>query len=117
MNGWWEAGDEPWLAARIVEGSHAFAVAERGGDIIGMGRAIGDRTSDAYIQDLTVDPAFRRRGVGAAMVRALVERLNRDGLFWIALIAEKGSEAFYEGLGFNAMPGATPMRRLVVPLD
>gem|GEM_PF-514850 len=114
-NGWWENSDEPELAAEIVAGSHAFVVAEHQGTIIGMGRAISDRASDAYIQDLTVDPAFRGQGVGEQIVRALIQRLNEDGLFWIALIAEEGSEDFYKGLGFYSMAGATPMRRLVAP--
>jgi len=110
-NAWWSGPLDRVLAARIVAGSHAFAVAEEDGSIIGMGRAISDRVSDAYIQDLTVDERHRGRGIGTRLVRALVQRLNDDGLFWIALIAEKNSHPFYEPLGFSVMPDAVPMLR------
>ena len=55
MEGWWSKDtDDHDLVARITAGSHCFLVAMEGGEIIGMGRAISDRTSDAYIQDVTV---------------------------------------------------------------
>lgn len=74
-----------------------------------MGRAISDRASDAYIQDVTVVPGFQRRGIGSAIIRKLIERLHRDGLFWIGLIAERNSHGFYERLGFKRMADAAAM--------
>jgi aralkylamine N-acetyltransferase len=52
--GWWNGSDNPDLVLRIIQGSHCFMVAQHGQEIVGMGRAISDRTSDAYIQDVTV---------------------------------------------------------------
>ena len=96
----------------IVAGSHCFVVARREGRIIGMGRAMSDRASDAYIQDVTVLDAFRGRGVGTGIVRELIRRLEEDGIHWIGLIAERGSHPFYESLGFTIMDGAVPLLRL-----
>ena len=70
-----------------------------------MGRAISDRASDAYIQDVTVDRAFRRQGIGSRMVARLVERLELDGIGWIGLIAEGDSSGFYERIGFSDFNG------------
>ncbi len=84
-------------------------VAQDGQEIVGMGRAISDRASDAYIQDVTVRKKFRSQGVGTNMIRLIINRLQSDGIFWIGLIAEKGSHGFYEPIGFKPMINSTPM--------
>lgn len=110
--GWWSPStDDGHLVVRLVAGSHCFLAAVSREGIIGMGRAISDRVSDAYIQDVTVSRAFRGRGIGSQIVRRLVRRLDDDGLSWIGLIAERNSEAFYAPLGFSPMADATPLLR------
>lgn len=108
--GWWpDAVADTAKVADIIAGSHCFLAAVEKDGIIAMGRAISDRISDAYIQDVTVAPEFQRKGIGSAIIQKLVERLHRDGLFWIGLIAERNSHGFYERLGFKRMPDAVPM--------
>ena len=108
--GWWtDEADNPSLVAGIVAGSHCFLVARQAGTIIAMGRAISDRISDAYIQDVTVDPAFRKQGIGSRMVVALVTRLEADGIGWVGLIAERKTHPFYRPLGFSPMADSVPM--------
>jgi len=92
-----------------VQQSHCFAVALDDGVVIGMGRAISDGVSDAYIQDVTVAEAWRGQGIGARIVRRIIERLLCDGLGWVGLIAERGSSPFYEQLGFREMVNSRPM--------
>jgi spermidine synthase len=74
-----------------------------------MGRAISDRASDAYIQDLAVRFAFRGNGIGTRMVNELITRLRSDGLGWIGLVAEAGTWDFYRRTGFAEMPGSVLM--------
>ncbi len=108
--GWWEdAVDNPELMVNIVKGSHLFRIACDNKKIIGMGRAISDRASDAYIQDVTVDPLYRGKGIGSTIVSDLTLGLKKEGISWIGLIAEKGSSGFYKPLGFEEMPDSTPM--------
>ncbi|MBC2710259.1 MAG: GNAT family N-acetyltransferase [Desulfosarcina sp.] len=108
--GWWtDDADNPSLVAGIVAGSHCFLVARQAVTIVAMGRAISDRISDAYIQDVTVDPAFRGRGIGSRMVTELVVRLEADGIGWIGLIAERKTHPFYRPLGFSPMADSVPM--------
>lgn len=110
LAGWWTDGaDNPTLVAGIVAGSHCFLVARRAGTLVGMGRAISDRISDAYIQDVTVDPAFRGQGIGTGLVDKLVSRLETDGIGWIGLIAERKTHPFYRPLGFVPMADSVPM--------
>jgi spermidine synthase len=113
MEGWWiESNDDVDLVKRIIAGSHCFMVVEDKGRVKGMGRAISDGVSDAYIQDVAVDKAFRGRGIGKEIILRLVNQLNQDGVNWIGLIAERGSHPFYERMGFSVMPDSTPMVRI-----
>ncbi len=113
FEGWWvESRDDVDLVKRIVAGSHCFLIVEDGERVTGMGRAISDGVSDAYIQDVAVDAAFRGRGIGREIIQRLLDRLNHDEVNWVGLIAERGSHPFYERLGFNVMPDATPMVKI-----
>ena len=108
--GWWsEETDDPERVSGIVTGSHLFIIALKEDEIVGMGRAISDRTSDAYIQDVTVKKAYRGQGIGTTIINDLIKRLRADGIDWIGLIAEKGSHGFYTRLGFHKMPDSVPL--------
>ncbi len=108
--GWWdEAGDDDRLVDAIIGGSHCFLAVVENDGVVGMGRAISDGASDAYIQDVTVRPAHRGRGIGGQIVRRLVRRLTDDGIGWIGLIAENDSLEFYRRLGFAVMERSVPM--------
>lgn len=110
LAGWWtDEADNSTLVAGIVSGSHCFLVARQASAIIAMGRAISDGVSDAYIQDVTVDPAFRHQGIGSRMVAKLADRLEADGIGWIGLIAERRTHPFYRPLGFAPMADSVPM--------
>jgi spermidine synthase len=111
--GWWEQSDETgddfsWIDA-LVKQSYCFAGAFRGGEMIGMGRALSDGVSDAYIQDVVVFEKFRGRGIGAAIIKKIVFFLKSRRIGWIGLIAEPGTQKFYQRLGFAAMEGHVPM--------
>jgi aralkylamine N-acetyltransferase len=109
--GWWQNTDEEkeHLILRLIAGSHCFVIATDDKKIVGMGRAISDGVSDAYIQDLSVRLDCRKQGIGKLILQTLLERLHTDGIAWIGLIAEPGSEALYRHAGFLEMPASTPM--------
>lgn len=108
-HGWWKPGDKPALLKKLIKGSHCFAVAEAGGRVIGIGRAISDGVSDAYIQDMAVLETERGSGAGSAILKAIMKRLKKDGVKWVALIAQDNSEYFYAKSGFKTLPRARPM--------
>jgi len=109
--GWWEAEDdcEEQLLRKLIAGSHCFAVASDESTILGMGRAVSDGVSDAYVQDLTVHRDYRNRGFGRRILKMILKRLQDDGIQWIGLIAEPGTSNFYRTAGFEEMPKSTPM--------
>jgi ribosomal protein S18 acetylase RimI-like enzyme len=110
--GWWQKDHDPQHIPDLVRSSYAFAVAvhEASGRSIGMGRAISDGISDAYIQDLVVLPEFREMGAGRMIVSALLRFCVSRNVNWIALIAEPGTEDFYARLGFLPMKDHIPMK-------
>ncbi|MCK9556423.1 MAG: GNAT family N-acetyltransferase [Candidatus Cloacimonetes bacterium] len=109
--GWWQTDENPQYIETvkgIIANSFCFVIAKRGEEIIGMGRAISDGLSDAYIQDVTVWEAERGKGIGKGIIRELLRYLKEHKLQWIGLISEPGYEAFYGKLGFNVMKSYTP---------
>ena len=109
--GWWnDATDTHNLLVQLIANSHCFLIGVTDGPkVVAMGRAISDRTSDAYIQDVAVQRGYRKAGMGTAVITRIIERLQSDGITWIGLISEKNSHPFYEKIGFTRLPGAFPM--------
>lgn len=110
--GWWDEKWDPAGLAALIAGSFAFAVAidSATGRAVGMGRVISDGVSDGYVQDLVVLPDYRGRGTGTMILSTLLEHCKSEGVTWVALVAEPGTEEFYTALGFRRMEGHVPMR-------
>lgn len=75
--------------------------------IVGMGRLVGDGMY-YMIVDVVVHPDFQRNGIGSTIMNMLVGYVEKEtppgGRSSIQLIAEKQKEAFYEKMGFKAIP-------------
>ena len=66
----------------------------------------------ALIDDLAVDPDYRRQGLGAALVEAAIQRASRRGATHLLVDTSRGDPAaqdFYEACGFEA-EGIAPLR-------
>lgn len=107
---WWEEGYTADFIAPMLAGSFAVIGAFDGEKLVGMGRAIADGASDAYIQDIVVLASYRKQGIGGAIVRELIARLKAAGIDWIGLVASPGAAHFYQSLGFEELKDHTPMR-------
>jgi phosphinothricin acetyltransferase len=104
--------DSAELASRIAAygASHAWLVAEAGGQVVGYAYGSPHRTREAYATScdvaVYVDPAFARRGVGRALYENLLPRL-RDRRFHAAFagiaLPNPGSIALHEAMGFKAL--------------
>jgi len=106
-SGWIGPEDSAEFIAAGMANSAVAVAAYADGALVGMGRALSDNVSDAYIQDVAVSAAFRHRGIGGGIVRKLVEELRLRGVDWIALVGAPGTEQFYRELGFLDEPGHT----------
>ncbi len=76
------------------------------GDIIGMGRVIGDGALAYYIQDIIVLPEFQKKGTGKLIMNSIMEYLKKNCTpnTTVGLMAAKGVTPFYEKYGFIARP-------------
>jgi len=66
----------------------------------------------ALIDDLAVDPAYRRQGIGAALVEAAIQRAARRGAANLLVDTSRAGPAardFYQACGFEA-GGIAPLR-------
>jgi GNAT superfamily N-acetyltransferase len=102
--GW---GDYPAEEAAAALGRSLYAgCACLRGEVVGMARVVGDGGLAFYVQDVVVDPAQQRRGIGGrlmAQVMAYVAAHALPGAV-VGLMAAKGKEPFYERYGFAARP-------------
>lgn len=110
--GWWqESARGRAIIPQMIRGSLCFVVARTDDDrVVGMGRAISDGVSDAYIQDVVVRSELRGQGIGAGIIRTLVEQCQQRGIEWLGLVAEPGTTQFYGELGFKPLAGYVAMR-------
>jgi GNAT superfamily N-acetyltransferase len=110
--GWWKNEYEKDLGflKAVAQNSSFFAGAFHKGVLVGMGRALSDMVSDAYIQDVIVLKEFRGKGIGQKIVKLLVQELKTLGVDWIGLIGKPGTGCFYEKIGFKQLEGHIPFQ-------
>lgn len=76
-------------------------IAKSEGKVIGFARAMSDGVFNATIYDVLVDVAYQSKGIGYQIVNEMVAYLG--SLSCIQLIANTGTEPFYEQLGFRKL--------------
>ena len=93
-----------FLASAVV----VFAYVD--GQPVGFGRAISDGAYQAAVYEMAVVPEFQRQGIGAQIMRAILDRLPGCN---VILYASPGKEDFYRKLGLRWMK--TGMARFQFP--
>lgn len=90
----------PDFLAAMIAGSrwiaHAYDPAA-GDRLVGFARAISDGVATAYLSTVMVDPDYRRRGIGRALVQRLMH--GRDDVKFV-LHSRPDVVAFYAAIGF-----------------
>jgi ribosomal protein S18 acetylase RimI-like enzyme len=73
------------------------------GDVVGMGRIIGDGACCFQLCDIAVDPAHQGRGLGKRIVCALMAylRLHAPAGAYVSLIADGDACFLYAQFGFK----------------
>jgi len=76
--------------------SLSFTIKLHGDTAIGMARVIGDGVINAYIQDVIIAPDYRGKGVGKAVMQALISQMrhNLPTNCTIGLMAAKEQDDF-----------------------
>ncbi|WP_254544438.1 GNAT family N-acetyltransferase [Halomarina pelagica] len=86
----------------LPNGVHAVTI-RRDGDLVGMGRLVGDDGCFYQVVDVAVDPDHQRRGLGSRVVRALLAYLEEraPASAYVTLVADV--EGYYERFGFERL--------------
>ncbi len=99
---YWAEGRPRAVVERSIEHSLCFGV-YRGGQQVAFGRVITDRAVFAYLADVFVLPAWRGRGIGKALVRAMLDHEDVTGLR-IVMLRTRDAHGLYAPLAFGPPP-------------
>jgi GNAT superfamily N-acetyltransferase len=88
-------GPQPW-AQRLEQHSLTWIGAFERDTLIGFVHACWDGGSHAFVLDTVVDSTHRRRGIGQALVRALVDQAAAAGCEWLHVDYEPHLTTFYQ---------------------
>lgn len=85
------------------------------GEVVGMGRLVGDGAMYWYLQEIIVLPEYQGKGIGKSIVSRLLEHIRENTIpgtgVEVGLTAVKGKEPFYEKFGFSC--GISGMKKWI----
>jgi len=87
------------LQTSFAQSQHV-AIARDGDRVVGMARLLSDGVCNAYLLDVWTLSAYRRQGIGAAMVRQLMSRVPGQHIG----LQTDDAQSFYSGLGYAHQP-------------
>ncbi len=93
-------GRSPQALRASFERSQHVAIARDGDLVVGMARLLSDGVCNAYLLDVWTMSAYRRQGIGTAMVRQLMSRVPGQHIG----LQTEDVEAFYTSLGYCHQP-------------
>ena len=90
----------------LIQGfQHSLLIlaAYENGELLGIIRAVGDGFTIVFVQDILVFPNHQRRGVGTALLRAVLDRYA--AVRQMALVTDNTPKtvAFYQSIGFKEL--------------
>ena len=103
----------------LAEG-RTYVAEEADGSVVGFATWASDAGGTIELEDLFVDPGWRRRGIAAALVSQIVDVLQGRGVRCLEVTANPHAEEFYRAAGFidcgmaETVFGPSPRKRLTI---
>src|SRR5437868_14057513 len=97
-------GRSPEALRASFERSQHVVIARDGDRVVGMARLLSDGVCNAYLLDVWTCSAYRRQGIGSAMIRRLMEQVPGQHIG----LQTDDAEAFYASLGYRPSPRSCP---------
>ena len=97
-NGWTGSVSTLEQFRLLLSRSQCALVAVQDGEVVGFLRALTDGLENGYISMLVVSDKHRRKGIGRALVSAVVDADRK--MTWVLRAARSGAPEFWERVGF-----------------
>ena len=101
--GWTAYTDSPEALRRGFENSLLILAAYEGDQLLGIIRVVGDGYTIVWIQDILVFPDQQRKGIGSALIQAVLERFSHVRQIELATDNMPKTIAFYRSQGFQEL--------------
>lgn len=85
------------------ENSLLTLAAYEGTDLLGIIRVVGDGATIIFIQDIIVYKRYQRMGVGAALLKAVLDRYSTVRQIELVTDNTEKTKAFYRSAGFKEL--------------
>ena len=99
--GWQFYCKHPEVLEKAFANSLCVLAAYEDDKLVGLIRSVGDGLTILFIQDLLVYPKFQRKGIGTALMNALLERYQHVYQIELATDHTEKTIAFYKSFGFR----------------
>lgn len=102
----WPTFQENIVLKALSNSLFSVVVHDEDGQILGMGRILGDNAIYLHIQDVIVRPTSQSLGIGKIIMTELLHYVNEVGTVNtnVGLMCSKGREQFYKAFGFEERP-------------
>lgn len=101
--GWTAYTDAPDILRQGFEHSLLTLAAYEIGQLVGLIRTVGDGYTIVFVQNILVFPEYQRRGIGTALLQAVLDRFSYVRQMELATDDTPKTIAFYKSLGFSPM--------------
>ena len=101
--GWVAYTDHPEGLKKGFENSLLTLAAYEGNQLLGIIRAVGDGHTIVFVQDILVFPEHQRKGIGSALLQAILDRYSHVRQIELATDNTPKTIAFYKSMGFQEM--------------
>jgi GNAT superfamily N-acetyltransferase len=101
--GWASYTKNPERLHRALAGSLQVLCARHDGRLVGLARTVGDAATITYLQDVLIDPAYRRLGLGRRLVQDILAAFPEVHQQVLITDSEPEQIAFYQSLGFTEL--------------
>lgn len=101
--GWVAYTDHPEVLKKGFENSLLTLAAYQGDQLLGIIRTVGDGHTIVFVQDILVFPEHQRKGIGTALLKAILDRYNYVRQIELATDNTPKTISFYKSMGFREM--------------
>ena len=101
--GWTAYTDHPEQLRKGFENSMLTLAAYEDDQLLGIIRTVGDGHTIVFVQDILVFPEYQRKGVGSALLQAILDRYSHVRQIELATDNIPKTIAFYKSMGFREM--------------